>query len=79
MGRLANKELRKLKQAAHAAFDPVWKSKGVSRSKAYLKLARALEITPEECHIGMFDEAMCRKTISICESGLDVSFRGQSV
>src|SRR4051794_30497777 len=27
LGRMANKELRKAKNAAHAAFDPLWKKK----------------------------------------------------
>lgn len=63
LGRLANAELRNAKKAAHAIFDPLWKEKTMSRSKAYAWLARALEIDPKDCHIGMFDLDLCRKTI----------------
>lgn len=67
LGRLANAELRRAKSEAHAAFDPMWKEKGskLSRREAYRHLANALGITPEECHIGMFDEEMCKRVVEI--------------
>lgn len=64
LGRLANAALRKAKQAAHAAFDPTWQNKGKSARRAsYQRLAAALGIDDEDCHIGMFDEAMCKRVI----------------
>ena len=34
LGRLANAELRSAKMAAHAAFDPLWRAGGQTRSSA---------------------------------------------
>lgn len=60
MGRLADAELRRAKQNAHAAFDPLWR-RGVypSRTAAYQWLASQLGIHPRDCHIGMFDAPRC--------------------
>jgi hypothetical protein len=81
LGRLANKELRKWKLAAHAAFDPLWKrklekrraergaeyKKAYARGSAYKWLAEQLGVSREECHIGMFDVATCRRVVALCE------------
>lgn len=64
LGRLANAELRGLKQRAHAAFDPLWKSNAMTRNTAYAWLASALGTKPSETHIGMFDEAQCRAVVA---------------
>ena len=82
LGRLANKDLRYWKVQAHGAFDPIWKAaieqrmaagksaqQGKCRRKAYAKLAKALRIPEDECHIGMFDVTRCRKTVELCRSG----------
>lgn len=66
LGRLANKELRRAKSAAHAAFDPLWKKGPMERASAYKWLAGQLEIERADCHIGMFDVAMCQRVIEIC-------------
>lgn len=63
LGRLANAELRKAKMAAHAAFDPMWKSGDMKRRAAYAWLADALSLPPEQAHIGMMDVAMCRRVM----------------
>lgn len=63
LGRLANQPLKKAKMAAHAAFDPLWKSKKMKRGEAYKWLAAALGLSVDDCHIGMFDEAMCKRVI----------------
>ena len=68
LGRLANADLRKAKQRAHAAFDPIWKTKKLRRSEAYAWLSGALGLPREECHIGMFDEAMCARVVEVCRS-----------
>jgi hypothetical protein len=74
LGRLANAELRILKQQAHAVFDPIWKhSRSISRKDAYAILADKLGIPVKECHIGYFDEERCRKVIQICK---EEDFRG---
>lgn len=69
LGRLANAELRQAKMATHRVFDRIWKDgpKG-ARGAAYHWLAGALGISIEDCHIGMFDVAMCRRAIAACEA-----------
>lgn len=65
LGRLANGELRKAKQAAHAAFDPLWRSKTMSRKEAYQWLASQLGISPQNCHIGMMDVDSCKSVVAV--------------
>jgi hypothetical protein len=52
--------------AAHAAFDPIWKSRQLTRTAAYRWLARELRIEITDCHIGMFDVDTCGKVVEIC-------------
>jgi hypothetical protein len=66
LGRLANAELRKAKMAAHAAFDPLWKSGQMSRKKAYALLSEKMGLTPKETHIGMFDVEQCNAVVLLC-------------
>lgn len=63
LGRLANAELRRAKSRAHAAFDPLWKSKRMARRSAYSWLARRLGIPVDDCHIGMMDAAGCNAVV----------------
>lgn len=67
LGRLADAELRAAKLKAHAAFDPIWKTTGIARGKAYAWLAEELNINSKDCHIGMFDVAQCNAVIAACE------------
>lgn len=64
-GRLANAELRRAKSAAHDAFDPLWRSGQMSRHDAYAWLARALGMSPANCHIGMFDVDLCNRVRTV--------------
>lgn len=66
LGRLANRELRELKKKAHSLFDPMWKFGKMTRTEAYAWLAEKLELPLSECHIGMFDDALCRRVIELC-------------
>lgn len=63
LGRLANAELRKAKMAAHAAFDPWWKSGRMTRREAYKKLAELMGMDPKDAHIGMFDVEQCKTVV----------------
>jgi hypothetical protein len=82
LGRLADAELRHWKLKAHDAFDPIWRArferrkeedphykKGMARGGRYKRLAALLGIPKQECHIGMFDVELCKRTIVICETG----------
>lgn len=71
LGRLADAKLRRWKSKAHAAFDPLWKE-GIfkSRNRAYNWLANKLQISKEECHIGMMSVKQCRQVIEVCNERL---------
>jgi len=71
LGRLANFELRRRKNAAHAAFDPIWKKGKMNRHQAYGWLAEKLGIKREDCHIGMFNVDMCDSVVKVCENALE--------
>lgn len=66
LGRLANAELRKAKQLAHAAFDPLWKGGQTDRRAAYAWLAKELGLPLAACHIGEFDVKQCRAVVAAC-------------
>lgn len=68
LGRLANKELRHAKMAAHKAFDVLWKGTNVfSRKQAYRWLADRLGVDRSRCHIGMFDLDECYRAVEACQ------------
>lgn len=68
LGRLANAELRKWKNAAHASFDPLWQTGPFrrKRNQAYAWLSKQMGLPIEKTHIGMFDIAECKQVIKIC-------------
>jgi hypothetical protein len=68
LGRMANAELRRAKMAAHAAFDPIWKSGSMPRSKAYALLASLMKLPKSETHIGMFDVQQCKQVVEVCKT-----------
>lgn len=71
MGTLAKVELRSLRSRVHSVFDQKWQRKRRSRgsrkarSAAYKWLADQLNINPTQCHIGLFNEEMCRKALEV--------------
>lgn len=73
-GSVANKALRDARQAAHAAFDPLWHIKmkrsgcdrRTARDKAYQWLGRCMGIPREEAHIAMFNMEQCQQVIELC-------------
>jgi len=48
---LASAEVHEARIAAHAAFDPLWKSGKRSRTQAYGQLAEAMDMKPKDCHM----------------------------
>ena len=80
-GRLANEELRRAKQRAHRAFDPIWEiamrgdgcSRHRARGRAYAWLSKELGVPIEQCHIGMFDLETCQRAAAICRKFLSRS------
>lgn len=71
LGRLADATLRKWKMAAHASFDPLWKTGPFRgrRKAAYGWLAGQMGLPVEKTHIGMFDVPQCQEVIKIIEKG----------
>lgn len=67
LGRLANAELRRWKSTAHKVFDQIWKSGEMTRKEAYQFLAKQMQLTPETCHIGMFNINQCKAVYAICK------------
>lgn len=74
LGRPAGEATRKARQAAHAAFDPLWQKRqrlsripaGKARGKGYKWLAAQLGIDRKACHIGDMDAAMALRVVEIC-------------
>jgi hypothetical protein len=75
MGPLADRELRRLRHAAHEAFDPIWRHRMLPsgpaaasvRHEAYGWLAGQLNLPAEQCHIGRLTREQCREVIRISE------------
>lgn len=65
-GKLANAELREMRQAVHAEFDSFWRDGSITRRQAYSWLARMLGIPQDKCHIGQFGLDRCRQAIEHC-------------
>ncbi len=65
LGRMADKQLRDLKQAVHKFFDPLWKEVGFTRTQAYNELSVRMGVPREYCHIGMFDKVACKRALDI--------------
>lgn len=79
LGNLAGARLRRARAAAHAVFDPLWHAKvkravatpraimqKIARTDAYSWLSRELKIIRDRCHIGMMDEADCKRVFELC-------------
>lgn len=53
---LSDNETHRARNAAHAAFDPLWKSKSLPRSYAYQLLAEVLEVEPKQAHMTVMNK-----------------------
>lgn len=68
LGSPAGKVTKWARSAAHAAFDPIWKGRQMSRSEAYRWLADALGIEPRDCHISQMDGDLARRAAAVCKA-----------
>jgi hypothetical protein len=64
-GILANASLRKAKSRVHKTFDMLWKDCGMKRKESYKWLSEAMNLSKNECHIGMFNEELCKKASTL--------------
>ena len=71
LGRMANKQTRRLRHKAHDAFDPIWQSGLLSRTDAYNWLAERLNIEPADCHISWLTEEQLKATASYSREYLE--------
>ena len=74
LGTPANSMTRKARSEAHAHFDALYKGVGKikpdggsPRKRGYRWLADMMEMTQEECHIGMMNAAQARRVVEICK------------
>ena len=65
LGSCAGPETRKARRAAHAAFDPIWKSGQMKRGDAYRALAERMGIAPERCHISWMGADEARRAAKV--------------
>ena len=63
LGVPADKETRKLRIAAHEAFDKIWKENKMTRRDSYRWLEKEMGLDSEHAHIGMFTAEQCRQLI----------------
>lgn len=69
LGRVADSELRKLKQKGHKTFDPLWKNKQhfKNQKEAYFWLSEKMNLPFKYTHFGMFSNEQCLQAIEACE------------
>lgn len=65
---LADRETLDARQAAHAAFDPIWKSGAMSRSAAYRWLSEQTGIPVKQCHMALMDRGQALRVVEICKA-----------
>lgn len=59
-------ERREWMDKAHKAFDALWKSGIVERSRAYDWLAEKLKVPRDECHFGNFSLTQLKNAFRLC-------------
>jgi hypothetical protein len=62
---LADRDTHEARKAAHAAFDPLWKSGKLRRGYAYKLLAETMGLTRDECHMKLMTAEQARKVPAI--------------
>lgn len=59
MGDPGDERTKAARAILHMMFDPLWQCGAVTRDDAYAWLVSVTGLSPEECHIGKFNEEMC--------------------
>jgi hypothetical protein len=65
---LVSAETHAVRIKAHVAFDRLWKSGQMSRSKAYKELAKAMGLHKRDCHMKLMELPMLQKVIEFSEN-----------
>lgn len=64
LGTLADEQTRKARQVCKKPFVDLYKTKKMTKNRAYRLLSIKLNIPFSKCHFGMFDINMCEKALS---------------
>jgi ssDNA-binding Zn-finger/Zn-ribbon topoisomerase 1 len=65
LGNPADAETKHYRIAAHYVFDSLWKSKMVTRNRAYSWMQQVMTLSSEEAHIGNFTKEQCKRLIML--------------
>lgn len=68
LGYPAGPETRVARSAAHAAFDPIWRGRQMSRRDAYAWLAERMGTPPGQTHISWMSAAEARRVVEHCRA-----------
>lgn len=60
-----------MRKTAHNTFDPLWRGRKMSRTKAYKWMQKVMSLPPEKAHIGLFNEEQCWKLIKCVRERLN--------
>ncbi len=63
---LVDHETREAREAAHAAFDPLWREGLPTRREAYLRLAEILRVEERWAHMRFMPADMARRVPAAC-------------
>jgi ssDNA-binding Zn-finger/Zn-ribbon topoisomerase 1 len=63
LGIPADRETKRARVKAHAAFDAHWQSLGLSCRQRYALLAGLMDLPPPEAHIGRFTQEQCEELL----------------
>jgi hypothetical protein len=82
LGTPADAELRREREFLHKRIDPIWKAdlqqrrtvdphykESKAKTKFYQRFATAMELNEDDCHIGKFDLAACRRATDLVKNG----------
>ena len=67
LGRLADPEMKRMREACHERFDRVWKFRYLSRKTAYKRLAYKLKIDVDDCHFAFLGKAQLQQAYDFME------------
>lgn len=76
LGTPCGPETRRAREAAHAAFDPLWRKRmqlsglkqSVARGRGYKWLAKQMGLATKDCHIGMMTAAQAWRVVELCRA-----------
>jgi len=77
MGIPADQATRTKRRETHNAFDSLRVELVWSRGYSYRWLAKRMNLSKEQCHIGCFSMAQCEQAIAICEKARPPSVMGK--